>query len=86
MPVARRRFRILFSIYCGNRAGPTTLRHTHPGGGKVIVPGVDWLTGNCWLFGLRGQNWMLLAGGGLLIYIGVLVFARYRQTRRRSTP
>ena len=40
----------------------------------------DWLTGNCWMFGLAGQNWMLVAGGGLLIYVCALAFARRRTT------
>jgi hypothetical protein len=43
---------------------------------------MDWLTDNIELFGLPAQNWMLLLGGGLLLYIGVLAFPRRR--RRRS--
>lgn len=43
---------------------------------------MDWLTDNIELFGLPAQNWMLLLGGGLLLYIGVLAFPRPR--RRRS--
>ena len=34
---------------------------------------LNWLTSNCELFGLPGQNWMLVVGGGLLLYIAVLV-------------
>lgn len=52
--------------------------------GEFAVAGLDWLTGNCWMFGLAGQNWMLVAGGGLLVYIGALAVVRYRQTRHGS--
>jgi hypothetical protein len=41
---------------------------------------LDWLTDNTDLLGLPAQNWMLLLGGGLLLYIGMLAFPR----RRRS--
>ena len=41
---------------------------------------MDWLTDNIELFGVPAQNWMLLLGGALLLYIGVLAFPR----RRRS--
>ena len=34
---------------------------------------LNWLTANCELFGLPGQNWMLVVGGGLLLYIAALV-------------
>ena len=34
---------------------------------------LNWLTENCELFGLPGQNWMLVVAGGLLLYIAVLV-------------
>ena len=44
---------------------------------------MNWLTGNCELFGLPGQNWMLVIGGGLLLYIGMLMIARRRQPRVR---
>jgi hypothetical protein len=37
---------------------------------------LNWLTENTDLFGLPAQNWMLLLGGGLLLYIGVLAFPR----------
>jgi hypothetical protein len=45
---------------------------------------LDWLTGNCQLFGLEAQNWMLVIGGGLLLYIATLVIARQRQARMRK--
>lgn len=41
---------------------------------------LNWLTGNCWIFGLRGQNWMLLLAGGMLVYIAILAYARRRQS------
>ena len=44
---------------------------------------LDWLTGNCQLFGLEVQNWMLVIGGGLLAYIATLVIARGRRPRVR---
>ena len=40
---------------------------------------LNWLTANCELFGLTGQNWMLVVGGGLLLYIAALVINRRRQ-------
>lgn len=36
------------------------------------------------MFGLSGQNWMPVTGGGLLIYIGALAFVRRRQTRAKG--
>lgn len=44
---------------------------------------LDWLTANCDLFGLPAQNWMLVVGGGLLLYIGGLAMPlrRRRDTR-----
>ena len=42
---------------------------------------LDWLTANCDLCGGAGQNWMLVAGGGILLYIGMLVIAQRRHTR-----
>ena len=39
---------------------------------------LNWLTGNCDLFGLPGQNWMLIVGGGLLLYIAALAISRGR--------
>ena len=44
---------------------------------------LDWLVGDCRLFGLTGQNWMPVVGGGLLLYIAILVIARRRQTGTR---
>jgi hypothetical protein len=41
---------------------------------------LNWLTGNCELFGLAGQNWMLVFAGGLSLYIAVLVIGSFRQT------
>jgi hypothetical protein len=41
---------------------------------------LEWLTNDLNLFGLPAQNWMLLLGAGLLLYIGVLALPR----RRRS--
>lgn len=40
---------------------------------------LDWLTGDFDLFGVPGQNWMLVFGGGLLLYIAILVIAQRRQ-------
>lgn len=44
---------------------------------------LNWLTGNCHLFGLTGQNWMLVVGGVFLIYIVAVAIARRRQMRAR---
>ncbi len=44
---------------------------------------LNWLTGNCELFGLTGQNWMLVVAGGLLLYIGVLAIGQRRQADLR---
>ena len=44
---------------------------------------LDWLTGNIELFGLPGQNWMLVLAGGLVLYIAVLAIGRHRQTGAR---
>jgi hypothetical protein len=49
-----------------------------------IVSVLDWLTANCWLLGPNGQNWMLVAGGFLLLYIGALTLAHFRQRRTHS--
>ena len=40
---------------------------------------LNWLTGTCELFGLTGQNWMLVVAGGLLLYIAVLAIGQRRQ-------
>jgi hypothetical protein len=45
---------------------------------------LNWLTGNCELFGLPGQNWMLVVAGGLLLYIAVLVIGSFRQPASTS--
>jgi hypothetical protein len=37
---------------------------------------LNWLVGTCELFGLSGQNWMLLAAGALLIYVVTLLILR----------
>jgi hypothetical protein len=39
---------------------------------------LDWLVGDFELFGQLGQNWMLLVGGGLLLYIAIMIIARRR--------
>jgi hypothetical protein len=46
----------------------------------------DWLTGNCWLLGSAGQNWMLVAGGGLVAYVAALAYARRPHKRPRPAP
>lgn len=42
----------------------------------------SWLVAQCDLFGLSGQNWMLLVAGGMLVYIAILIVARQIQPRR----
>ena len=44
---------------------------------------LNWLTDNCEVLGLNGQNWMLVVAGGMLLYIAMLVIARRHQTRLR---
>jgi hypothetical protein len=44
---------------------------------------MDWLSANSEWFGVPAQNWMLVVGAGLLIYIAVLVVSETRQTRAR---
>ncbi len=44
---------------------------------------LDWLTANCEVFGLTGQNWMLVVGSGLALYIAIMVVARRRRLRTR---
>jgi hypothetical protein len=39
---------------------------------------LEWLTGSTELFGLAGQNWMWLTGGGFIIYIALLLVADRR--------
>ena len=41
---------------------------------------MDWLTDTIELFGVPAQNWMLLLGCGLLLYIGALALPRRRRT------
>jgi hypothetical protein len=45
---------------------------------------LNWLTGNFDLFGLSGQNWMLVVAGGLLAYIAVLAIGRRRHVSLRQ--
>jgi small neutral amino acid transporter SnatA (MarC family) len=40
---------------------------------------MDWLVDNFELFGVTIENWMLVIGGGLLLYIAMLMIARRRQ-------
>ncbi len=40
---------------------------------------MNWLVGDSQVFGLTVENWMLLMGGGLLLYIAVLVIAGRRR-------
>jgi hypothetical protein len=44
---------------------------------------MNWLAANSELFGLPAENWMLVIGGGLLIYIAVLIIAERRHARAR---
>ncbi len=39
---------------------------------------LNWLTGNWDLFGLSGQNWMLLIGSALILYIVLLLVSDRR--------
>jgi hypothetical protein len=45
---------------------------------------MDWLIGNCEVYGPPCQNWMWVFGVGLLIYIAVLVIAGRRSGGRRT--
>lgn len=47
---------------------------------KTIAIVLNWLMGNCNLFGFNGQNWMPVLAGGLLLYIAVLAIGRRRPT------
>lgn len=38
---------------------------------------LHWLVGDCTFLGLHAQNWMLLIGGGLLLYVAWLAFGRH---------
>jgi hypothetical protein len=42
---------------------------------------LHWLVGNCDVFGVRAQNWMLVAAGALALYVLMLVLIRQRRTR-----
>ena len=44
---------------------------------------MNWLVGNSDLFGVPAENWMLVIGGGLLVYITVLVIAGRCHARAR---
>jgi len=44
---------------------------------------LNWLVGDCYLFGLTGQNWMPVVVGRLLLYITILVNAQRRLTGTR---
>jgi len=74
---------ILSAFYGTRRPGGTSLRSTDgffpDRDRKGCAAVLDWLIGNCELFGLPGQNWMLVSGGGLLLYIATLVIARHFQ-------
>jgi hypothetical protein len=38
-----------------------------------------WLTGGCRVFGLNGQNWMLVIAGALAVYFVALALLRLRR-------
>jgi len=40
-----------------------------------------WLSTNRVLFGVPAQNWMLVVGAAVVLYIVVLIIAGYRQPR-----
>jgi hypothetical protein len=44
---------------------------------------LNWLSANSELLGVPAQNWMLVIGAGLLIYIAVLIVTGSRQPRVR---
>jgi len=44
---------------------------------------LDWMIGNCNLFGLPCQHWMLVFGGGFAAYLIVLIVAPARQDGAR---
>jgi hypothetical protein len=58
------------------------LRHRPPGADAVL----EWLSGNCWLFGFAGQNWMLVVAGGLTAYIAGLAYVRRRRRPDAAAP
>ena len=43
---------------------------------------LQWLVDDWHLFGLSGQNWLLVIGGGLALYIAGLVIAHRRRRLR----
>ncbi len=43
---------------------------------------MNWLVANDDLFGLPGQNWMLIVGGVLLAYLAVTLIASGRRSRQ----
>ena len=44
---------------------------------------MDWLVGNIEVFGVTIENWMLVIGGGLLLFIAILVIEERRHPRVR---
>jgi len=42
---------------------------------------LDWLVGSSEFLGVTWQNWMLLIGGGLLVYFAILAIARGASSR-----
>ena len=39
---------------------------------------MNWLVANCEMFGLAGQNWMLVVAGALVAYVVVLLLLSWR--------
>ena len=78
----RRRLRILSAIYGNRPASRLTMRRERPIVSRWIKARamLDWFIGDWQMFGLYGQNWMLAFGGGLLLYIAVLLIGRRRQS------
>jgi hypothetical protein len=44
---------------------------------------MQWLVADWHLLGLTGQNWILVVGGALTLYIAGLVIAQRRRRHRR---
>lgn len=44
---------------------------------------LNWLAANRVLFGVPAENWMLVIGGALLLYIGALAISARRHRRVR---
>lgn len=40
---------------------------------------LHWLTGGCRVFGLDGQNWMLVIAGAVAVYFVALALLRLRR-------